>query len=105
MTFDHELIANIDTNTTTFKEASNPGKQNTRSRLEARGLNQQMNALSELRSFSLPQGAKVEDTLSYAYEDETPGHVRLYIVDTGADTTSRVSCLSTFFSKSMAYFP
>jgi len=51
-----------------------------------------------LAAVSLPPGAIFSQVTSYAFEDEAPGAVRIYIIDSGADVSSLVSILLRFYS-------
>ena len=54
---------------------------------------QDTNAPDDLRVISQPPGIALADIASYAWQYEAMGFVRVYIVDTGADSTSPVrSC-------------
>lgn len=49
------------------------------------------NVPDELRVISQPKNIKLKDISSYAYEYETVGHVRVYLIDSGIDKYLPVS--------------
>lgn len=54
-------------------------------------LNQQTPVAASLKVISQPPGVDLSDIVSYAYQTEPLGQVRVYIIDTGANTLAPVS--------------